>query len=289
MNSAPAAAVPQEIWINGDPGREVTVLDRGLQYGDGLFETMACQSGRVRFLPLHLERLRQGCARLGLRTLEVEPLTREIEAFAACGADATLKLILTRGAALARGYAVQGHEEPTRILMRYTPPAPDAAAEAGVRVRLAQLRLGENPALAGIKHLNRLEPVLARREWSDPDIAEALLFSSSGLLISGTMSNVFLVRDGRLLTPRLDRCGVEGVMRAAVARVAALAGISLEEGALSLADLNAAQEIFLTNALIAIRPVRELAGRPLTVGPVTRRLRQALAPFLSAVQELPGA
>jgi 4-amino-4-deoxychorismate lyase len=249
---------------------------------------MACQSGRVRFLPLHLKRLRQGCARLGLHTLEVEALTREIEAFAARGADATLKLILTRGAALARGYAVQGDEEPTRILMRYAPPAPDATAEAGVRVRLAQLRLGENPALAGIKHLNRLEPVLARREWSDPDIAEALLFSSSGLLISGTMSNVFLVRDGRLLTPRLDRCGVAGVMRAAVARVAAVAGINLEEGALSLADLNAAQEIFLTNALMAICPVRELAGRPLAVGPVTRRLRQALAPFLSAVQELPG-
>jgi 4-amino-4-deoxychorismate lyase len=102
------------------------------------------------------------------------------------------------------------------------------------------------------------------------------------------MSNVFLVRDGRLLTPRLDRCGVEGVMRAAVARVAAVGGISLEEGALSLADLHAAQEIFLTNALIAIRPVRELAGRELTVGPVTRRLIQALAPFLSGVQELPG-
>jgi 4-amino-4-deoxychorismate lyase len=288
MNSLPATGVPELIWINGSPGREVTVLDRGLQYGDGLFETMACQSGRVRFLALHLERLRQGCARLGLRTVQVEPLTREIEAFATCSAEATLKLILTRGAALARGYAVQGHEEPTRILMRYAPPAPDAAAEAGVCVRLAQLRLGENPALAGIKHLNRLEPVLARREWSDPDIAEALLFSSSGLLISGTMSNVFLVRDGRVATPRVDRCGVAGVMRAAVARVAAVAGISLEEGALTVADLNAAQEIFLTNALIAIRPVRELAGRPLTVGPVTRRLQEALAPFLSGVHELPG-
>jgi 4-amino-4-deoxychorismate lyase len=288
MNSPPTTGVPELIWINGVPGREVTVLDRGLQYGDGLFETMACQNGRVRFLALHLERLRQGCARLGVRALGVQPLTREIEAFAPRGADATLKLILTRGAALARGYAVQGPEEPTRILMRYALPAPDAAAEAGVRVRLAQLRLGENPALAGIKHLNRLEPVLARREWSDPDIAEALLFSSSGLLISGTMSNVFLVRDGALATPRVDRCGVAGVMRAAVARVAAGAGISLEEGALTLADLNAAQEIFLTNALVAIRPVRELAGRPLTVGPVTRRLQEALAPFLSGVQELPG-
>jgi 4-amino-4-deoxychorismate lyase len=282
-----AAARPEAIWINGRPGGDVTVLDRGLHYGDGLFETMACQSGRVRFLALHLERLRLGCARLGLRTPQAEPLTREIAAFAAHGAQTTLKLILTRGAALARGYAVGEQEEPTRILLRYRAPAPDPAAHAGVRVRLADLRLGENPALAGIKHLNRLEQVLARREWTDPDIAEALLFSSSGLLISGTMSNVFLVRDGVLTTPRLDRCGVAGVMRAAVARSAPAAGLRCEERALELADLNAAEEIFLTNALSAIRPVRELAGRALAVGPVTRRLQEALEPFLRGARELP--
>jgi 4-amino-4-deoxychorismate lyase len=290
MNAAPGAGLPEAIWINGRPGGEIAVLDRGLQYGDGLFETMAYEGGRVRFLALHLERLGEGCARLGLRSWESSPLRAEIDAFAAAaaGTDATLKLILTRGAALARGYALSGQEEPTRILLRYAPLAPDPAAFSGVRVRLAQLRLGENAALAGIKHLNRLESVLARREWSDPDIAEALLFSRSGLLISGTMSNVFLVRDGRLATPRLDQCGVAGVMRAAVARVAAVAGISFAERALNLADLNGAEEIFLTNALTAIRPVRELAGRPLTVGPVTRRLQEALAPFLRGARELPG-
>ncbi len=288
MNASPGAAVPEAIWINGRPGREIAVLDRGLQYADGLFETMAYHGGRIRFLALHLERLEQGCARLGLRSLPPGPLRREIEAFAAAGTDATLKLILTRGAALARGYALSGQEEPTRILLRYAPLAPEPSPFAGVRVRLAQLRLGENPALAGIKHLNRLESVLARREWSDPDIAEALLFSSSGLLISGTMSNVFLVREGRLATPRLDRCGVAGVMRAAIARVAPLAGISFAERPLTLADLNDAEEIFLTNALTAIRPVRELAGRPLGLGPATRRLQEALAPFLSGARELPG-
>ncbi len=288
MNASQGAGLPEAIWINGRPGREIAVLDRGLQYGDGLFETMAYEGGQVRFLALHLERLSQGCARLGLRSLESSALRGEIEAFAAApGTDATLKLILTRGAALARGYALSGQEEPTRILLRYAPLAPDPAAFTGVRVRLAQLRLGENAALAGIKHLNRLEAVLARREWSDPDIAEALLFSRSGLLISGTMSNVFLVRDGRLATPRLDHCGVAGIMRTAVARVAAVAGISFAERALTLTDLNGAEEIFLTNALTAIRPVRELAGRPLTVGPVTRRLQEALAPFLSGARELP--
>jgi 4-amino-4-deoxychorismate lyase len=290
MNAPPDAGLPEAIWINGRPGREIAVLDRGLQYGDGLFETMAYEGGRVRFLALHLERLGQGCARLGLRSLESAPLRGEIEAFAAAapGTDAILKLILTRGAALARGYALRGQEAPTRILLRYAPLAPDPAAFIGVRVRLARLRLGENPALAGIKHLNRLESVLARREWSDPDIAEALLFSRGGLLISGTMSNVFLVRDKRLATPRLEHCGVAGVMREAVARVAAVAGVSFAERALTLTDLNGAEEIFLTNALTAIRPVRELAGRPLTVGPVTRRLQEALAPFLSGARELPG-
>ncbi len=288
MNSIPAANEPEAIWINGRAGRELTVLDRGLQYGDGLFETMACQGGRVRFLALHVARLREGCARLGLRT-DAGALAREVEAFAAHAPDATLKLMLTRGTARARGYAVSGEEEPTRILLRYAPAVSDRAASEGVRVRLAQLRFGENPALAGIKHLNRLEQVLARREWCEPDIAEALLFSSSGLLISGTMSNVFLVRAGMLVTPRLDRCGVAGVMRAAVAQVAPLAGIRLEERALELADLNAAEEIFLTNALMAIRPVRELAGRPMSVGPLTRHLQQALVPYLSGARELPGA
>ena len=101
------------------------------------------------------------------------------------------------------------------MLLRY-PPGRSARRREGVRVRLGELRLGENPALAGLKHLNRLEQVLARLEWSDPGIAEALLFSSSGALVSGSMSNVFLVHGGRLATPRLDRCGVAGVMREVV-------------------------------------------------------------------------
>ena len=105
-----------------------------------------------------------------------------------------IKVLLTRGAALARGYAPSGAEPPTRVTLRYAWPEEDASlAHEGVRVRVARTRLGENPALAGIKHCNRLEQVLARAEWTDPTIAEALLYSSSGALISGTMSNVFLV------------------------------------------------------------------------------------------------
>ncbi len=181
-----------------------------------------------------------------------------------------------------------GHEQPTRIVLRYPWPVPPEEA-AGVRVRIAQLALSENPATAGIKHLNRLEQVLARAEWTDPAIAEALLFSRSGALVSGTMSNVFLVREGTLLTPRLDLCGVEGVMRQVVLGAAGECTIGARECVLQRADLAAAEEIFLTNALSGIRRVGELEGRTLTGAAVTRRLQAALAPLLAGGYFAPGA
>jgi 4-amino-4-deoxychorismate lyase len=237
---------------------------------------------------LHLNRLVGGCTRLGLTAPDRNELAREVQELAAGSPRAVVKLLLTRGAALNRGYAPTGSERPTRLTLRYPWPAEDpTAATEGVRVRLATLRLGENPALAGLKHCNRLEQVLARREWTDPAIAEALLFSSSGALVSGTMSNVFIVHDSRLLTPLLDRCGVAGVMREVVLAVARAAGIASEERRLEAQDLLDAQEVFLTNALSGIRPVRELEGAPLVPGPLTRTLQQRLAPLLAA-SAVPG-
>jgi 4-amino-4-deoxychorismate lyase len=276
--------LPERTWIDGVETGQLSVLDRGLQYGDGLFETMAAPGGGVRFLSLHLKRLAQGCERLGIAVPDLAPLRREIAA-AAAGGGAIVKLIVTRGAARARGYAVSGGEAPTRILLRYPWSGEDPEAmREGVRVRIADLKLAENPSLAGIKHLNRLEQILARLEWDDAQIAEALLFSHGGALTSGTMSNVFLVRDGELLTPRLDRCGVAGVMREVVGTLAAGAGVNCERCALDLEDLRRAEELFLTSALTGIRPVVEVAGRRIAIGAVTRRLQAALAPLLAQAQ-----
>ncbi|HTT43973.1 MAG TPA: aminodeoxychorismate lyase [Steroidobacteraceae bacterium] len=270
------------IWIDGRVADAVSALDRGLHYGDGLFETIACSGGRAQLLPLHLARLRRGCERLDLPVPAEQTLRREIDAALEAEPEAVLKLILTRGSAAGRGYAYPPGQPARRLLLRYPRSAPDpAAAVAGVRVRLGRLRLGENPALAGIKHLNRLEQVLARRECSDAAIAESLLFSAGGALVSGTMSNVFLVRAGALATPRLERCGVEGVMRATVAQLAVAAGIDCREAQLGPDDLAQAEEIFLTNALIGIHPVRELAGRELSVGPRTQQLQRRLAQHLA--------
>ena len=261
----------------------VPVLERALHYGDALFETMACLEGRPRLLERHLRRLALGCDRLGLEAPATGLLARELADLARGSSRAIIKLLLTRGVALARGYALAGGERPSRIALRYAWPQEDSAAQVeGVRVRLATLRLGENPALAGIKHCNRLEQVLARREWTDPTIAEALLFSSSGALVSGTMSNVFLVKGSKLLTPLIDRCGVAGVMRGLVLEIASAAGVSAQERRLEAAELETAEELFLTNAVSGIRPVCELAGARRVRGPVTKLLQERLAAHFAA-------
>lgn len=272
---------PEVVRVDGREARAVSALDRGLHYGDGLFETIACRERRPRLLGRHLARLEAGCRRLAL-SCDLAAVAAEVRELAAGSGRAIVKVLVTRGAATARGYAPSGTEHPTRIALRYAWPQDDARlAQDGVRVRLAATRLGENPALAGLKHCNRLEQVLARAELRDADFAEALMFSSGGRLISGTMSNVFLVRQGRLVTPRLDTCGVAGVMRAAVLEAAASAGIAAAEDALGAAELQQAEEIFLTNALIGVRPVRELDGAPRAVGPVTRALQAQLSAVLA--------
>lgn len=271
----------EQVRVNGSPDREVSPFDRAVHFGDGLFETIACRHSRPRFLSLHLERLQLGCSRLGIDAGDFDTIRTEVHALASEVDSAIVKVVLTRGTALARGYGVTGREKATRITFRYAwPQESRTESQDGVCTRTATLRLGENPALAGLKHCNRLEQVLARREWTDPGIAEALLFSSSGKLVSGTLSNVFIVEGSVLRTPRIDVCGVAGVMRRIVLREAARHGIRVHEEVLDSEDLKKADEVFLTNARIGIWPVRALDGRVLKPGPVTRRLQEILEPML---------
>jgi len=270
------------VLVNGQPATAVSVLDRGLHFGEGVFETIACLNGRPRFLPLHLERLEFGCGRLGIQPPAPDEIGAEILGLVSGVERAIVKLLVTGGEAVARGYARTGNETATRITIRYPWPHEDPAQlHDGVMARTLSLRLGENPRLAGLKHCNRLEQILARAELaSDPHLVEGMLFSSSGNLISGIMSNVFLVRESVLLTPRIDQCGVAGVMRRVVLREARQAGIPTRECELRAENLQAADEVFLTNARIGIWPVRSLDDRILTPGPVTRHLQTMLQPLL---------
>jgi 4-amino-4-deoxychorismate lyase len=271
----------ERVLLNGTPDQRVSPFDRAVHFGDGLFETIACRRGRPRFLSLHLERLLLGCNRLGIDPGNRDEIGAEIGALAREVENAIVKVILTRGTALARGYGVTGREKATRITFRYAwPPETPTESQDGIRARTAKLRLGENPALAGLKHCNRLEQILARQEWTDPGIAESLLYSSSGRLVSGTMSNVFMVAGSVLRTPRLDLCGVAGVMRRVVLREAGRAGIPVQEDVLGAEDVQKATELFVTNARIGLWPLRELDGRRLQPGPLTCRLQQLMAPLL---------
>ena len=261
-------------WLDGLPTSDPWTLDRGLHYGDGLFETMTCRQGRIRFAGLHAARLAEGCRRLRI------PLdaTAALSAAAALAgpAPALLKLIVTRGVATARGYAPSGAEIPRQLLLRYALP-PDDPADAATPVVHLAARLGENPLLAGLKHLNRLELVMARAEMQDSTAVEGLLASSSGNLACGTMTNVFLVQDGVLKTPRVDRCGIAGVLRAVVLREAQQLGIAAQEVDLDPAGVARADEAFLTNVRFGVRAITAVDGQPLPVGPVTRRLRLHVA------------
>jgi len=269
--------------VNGVPATTVSVMDRGVQFGDGVFETIACVNGRPRFLLLHLERLEFGCERLGIKPPNLDEITAEVLGLVSGVERAIVKVLVTAGEAVARGYARSGHETATRITIRYPWPHDDPAQlHDGVMARTLTSRLGENPRLAGLKHCNRLEQILARRELdNDPHLAEGILYSSCGNLVSGTMSNVFLVRESCLLTPRIDLCGVAGVMRRVVLREARRGGIPARECELRAENLQAADEIFLTNARIGIWPLRSLDDRVLTPGPVTRHLQSVLQPLLN--------
>ncbi len=261
------------VWINGSPTLDLSPSDRGLNYADGLFETMCIRGRAVPHVDRHIDRLSEGCRRLGIDGVDVAILRREIAARAAAQGDGTLKLIITRGVG-PRGYRPVVTGAPTRILVVSEVRATDESTATGVRIRYCRTPASENAALAGLKHLGRLDSVLARGEWSDADIAEGLLRDSRGLIVGGTMTNLFAVRGGELMTPRIDHAGVRGVMRGVVMDAARGAGLAVTEAPLKASDLIAADELFLTNALIGVWPVRELDGHAYAVGPVTRRAQQ---------------
>jgi len=266
-------------WVNGVPAEGVPVRDRGLAYGDGLFETISVRQGRARLLDRHLQRLQLGCQRLQI-PLGIDSLRAEISSFAMQVGDGVAKLIVTRGSGM-RGYAFPQPQQALRILQGSPlPDYPAAHAEQGVKLFSCTTRLAEQPLLAGIKHLNRLEQVLARAEWQDPGYAEGLMQDQSGRVIEGVSSNLFMVDAGQLLTPDLQRCGVAGVMRAEIIEQSERQGIPCAVRDIGLAELMEADEVFLCNSLYGIWPVRELAGRVWERGELTRILQNNLHDLL---------
>ena len=264
--------------INGVKADAVSALDRGLLYGDGLFETLRVVEGEPCNWSRHIARLSKGCQRLGLEMPESQLLLSEVLTLCQDQKQAVAKIIVTRGVG-GRGYMPASiAATSTRIIQCF--PWPNFSAEnsqQGVAVRICTLRLSEQPLLAGLKHLNRLENVLARGEWQDPSIAEGLLRNGLGDFVEGTMSNLFVVDKGVMSTDPLKKCGVAGIMREIVIEQAENLGIQCMQQTIDETRLKAADELFMCNSLIGIWPVREIVGlSEYCVGPITRQLQNAI-------------
>ncbi len=273
--------------VDGRDCESIPASDRGLLYGDGLFETMAAWNGHIVLLEDHLERLSLGADRLGLPIPDMEVLRGEVIDLLPRQGRAVIKLILTRGSG-GRGYRQPEKIKIRRIVSLHPwPDYPETWAKDGIAVRLCETRLASDPVLAGMKTLNRLHQVLARAEWDDPNVAEGLMMDADGRVVCGTMSNLFLVRSGALVTPDLEYSGVAGVMRKQILKIAAQMDIEIQERAVSLDDLSQADEIFVSNSLILIWPVRQLDGHVCATGPLTSRLRHALESSLSTAVVTP--
>jgi 4-amino-4-deoxychorismate lyase len=226
--------------------------DRGIAYGDGLFETLRVHRGEVPWWNDHWSRLQLGAERLGIPLPDEERVRDEAKSLFADGGDGVLKLLVTRGAG-ERGYVPPANPVPTWIVSRHAVPA---MPKRGLNLRVCEFRIASQPALAGIKHCNRLEQVLARAEAERAGADEGLVLDSAGNVIGATAANLFALVDGRWVTPVIVDCGVAGVCRAKL-----LPALGADERALSLAEVEAADAVFLCNAVRGILPVARLGAR----------------------------
>lgn len=262
--------------IDGEYCEVVPADDRGLNYGDGLFETIRIEHGRARHWSLHMARLRWGCERLGLPQPEWAVLAAERDRLC-MQKNAVLKLVWTAGSG-GRGYRRPESLRPRRILSRH-PLAQTSPSQRmqGIAVHLCQTALSPQPRLAGLKHLQRLEQVLAQQEWDPASVDEGLMQDEHGRIICGTMSNLFMVKQGILYTPPVDRCGVAGTTRVRVWRAAHELGIPMCRQAWTAAQCLQADELFLTNAVHGLRPVHRFGEQVLpTRWPILQRLLNQL-------------
>jgi len=265
------------ILVDGEPGAAIGALDRGLAYGDGVFRTMRAAAGRIPYWRMHYAKLANDCGRLALDCPWEAILLDDIGRMLAVEPDCVVKIIVTRGSG-GRGYASSPDALPVRIVASF--PLPRISADrgvSGIEARWCQTQVSMQPALAGVKHLNRLDNVLARSEWTGDDIAEGLMLDRDGWVIQGTMSNVFIAEGDKLATPILDAAGVAGVQRERLKTLAAQVGLSCVEDRITAERLLAADQVYVSNSVIGLWWVARLDDRRWNRGDITRLLLERIA------------
>lgn len=246
-------------------------------YGDGVFETMRSHQGRVPLLDLHLLRLACGLAAIGLAEIDVERIRLELADIASIHANALIKLIAI-SAAPGGSYRRQHNGVEHAFVVTVLPPADSFEHPNGIVVRVCKTRLAQNWSLSGIKHLNRGEQILAANEPGADQAQEGLMLNSGAHVICAISGNIFAVVDGQLCTPIIDNAGVKGVMRACILQICGEIGVDASVRTLHLADIYRASELFVCNAVRAVRPVSrliEVCGAEIVFAeqrPITQRI-----------------
>jgi 4-amino-4-deoxychorismate lyase len=257
--------------VNGKQQNTIAITDRGFQYGDGLFETIEIRQNTPIFLEKHLQRLNHDSKRLLLPTLELNLFRADIFQLCQNAGDAVLKIIVTRGSG-GRGYRQPDEIQITRILSLHPfPNYPKHFYTDGIVTRICRTRLGLNPTLAGMKHLNRLEQIMARAEWNDAAIHEGIMLDFNGRVIEGTMTNLFYVKNDELFTASLKLCGIMGIIHNWICEQ-----ISVIERDFFVDDLLSADEVFVCNSIMGICGVRQIENHIFKIGEMTQRLQFAL-------------
>ncbi|EPN9631065.1 aminodeoxychorismate lyase [Cronobacter sakazakii] len=248
------------LLINGIAQDCLSATDRAVQFGDGCFTTARVRDGVVHLLEAHLARLHEGCERLMIPVPDIDTLRNEMRQAAQGQGSAVVKVIISRGAGK-RGYSIAGCSAPTRIVSRGTyPDFYSEWRERGVSLATSPVRLGRNPYLAGIKHLNRLEQVLIRTQLEQTPADEALVLDSEGWVTECCAANLFWRKGKAVFTPRLDQAGVDGLMRRHIIGLLNQSVWRLSEINAPASALEEADEVFICNALMPLVPVRSIDG-----------------------------
>ncbi|PHV12563.1 aminodeoxychorismate lyase [Chitinimonas sp. BJB300] len=241
--------------VNGQAGDYIAVRDRGFAYGDGVFRTLKCDAGRLLAWPRHYAKLAADCVALGIRCPAESILLADLAQLAP--ENAAVKLTISRGLS-ARGYACDPNANPTRIVqIGVLPTYPADLHTVGVHVRLCDWLLSIQAGLAGVKHLNRLDQVMARREWDDTVIFDGLMSNARAEVVEGVMTNLYLLKDGILYTHPLADCGVAGVMRDLVLEASVTLRIPTLQQPFTVEALALADAVLLSNSLAGVVPVAQ--------------------------------
>ena len=262
------------IWVDGEPTASLPVPDRGLDFGDGLFETLLLQRGQPLFLDYHMQRLQRGLEVLAFP--DCVQSARE-QLLSACDHFteepwAVLRLTLTRGAG-PRGYASPEHVVPRVIITSAALQQNRSELSDPVTLGWSDIAWSIQPLLAGIKHLNRLEQVLAANQARSLGVDDVVMLDANGLVCSLSAANIFLVTNGRLQTPALNQAGIAGTRRRLVIeQLAPALGIEVLQQEVHAQQLTEAQELFCCNAIRGLQPVGQLGERHWQAHPVCTAL-----------------